>query len=60
MKVNEIRIRKATEKDTPIICSLIKEIAEYEKLSQEVQTTNEKMKETLYGSKSKAESIITY
>ena len=58
MKVNEIRIRKATEKETPIIWSLIKEIAEYEKLSHEVTATEEKIRETLFGSKSYAEVII--
>ena len=58
MKVNEIRIRKATEKDTSIIYSLIKEIAEYEKLSHEVTATEEKIRETLFGSKSYTEVII--
>ncbi len=56
--MSKIKIRKATEKDTPLIYSLIKEIAEYEKLSYEVVATEEKVKETLFGSKSFAEVII--
>ena len=56
--MNKIRIRKATEKDTPIIYSLIKEIAGYEKLSHEVTATEEKIRETLFGNKSYAEVII--
>jgi len=56
--VNKIKIRKATEKDTPLIYSLIKGIAEYEKLSHKVTATEEKIRETLFGDKSYAEVII--
>jgi len=56
--VNKIKIRKATEKDTPLIYSLIKGIAEYEKLSNKVTATEEKIRETLFGDKSYAEVII--
>ncbi|HED07865.1 MAG TPA: GNAT family N-acetyltransferase [Ignavibacteria bacterium] len=56
--MNKIKIRKATEKDTPLIYSLIKGIAEYEKLSNKVTATEEKIRETLFGDKSYAEVII--
>jgi len=56
--VSKIKIRPATENDVPLIFSLIKEIAEYEKLSNEVVATEEKVKETLFGNKSYAEVII--
>jgi len=58
MKMNKIRIRLATETDVPLIFSFIKEIAEYEKLSNEVVANKEKVKETLFGKKSYAEVII--
>ncbi len=56
--MSKIKIRPATENDVPLIFSLIKEIAEYEKLSNEVVATEEKVKETLFGNKSYAEVII--
>lgn len=58
MKMSKIRIRLATETDVPLIFSFIKEIAEYEKLSNEVVANKEKVKETLFGKKSYAEVII--
>ena len=56
--MDKIKIRTATEADVPLIFSLIKEIAEYEKLSHEVVATEEKIQETLFGKKSYAEVII--
>ena len=56
--MSKIRIRLATETDVPLIFSLIKEIAEYEKLTHEVVANEEKVKETLFGKKSYAEVII--
>jgi len=56
--VNKIKIRPSTEADIPLIHSLIKEIAEYEKLSNEVVATEEKVRQTLFGEKSYAEVII--
>jgi undecaprenyl-diphosphatase len=41
-------IRKSTEKDIPVILSLIKELAAYEKLSDEVQTTAGQLKEYIF------------
>jgi N-acetylglutamate synthase-like GNAT family acetyltransferase len=39
--VPEIAIRAAVEEDTPLILQLIKELAEYEKLSHEVVATED-------------------
>ncbi len=51
-------IRKAEEKDIPLIFTFIKELAEYEKLSSEVKATEEILRESLFGSKSYAEVLI--
>lgn len=54
---NHFSIRKATEKDTPIIFSLIKQLAEYEKLSDAVITSEEELKENIFY-KGNAEVLI--
>lgn len=48
----------ATEQDTPLILSFIKELAEYERLAHEVIATEEIIKETLFGKHAYAEVII--
>ena len=53
-----ISLRFAEEKDIPVILSLIKELAEYEKLSDEVTATESKLKENLFGKRKFAEVII--
>jgi len=45
----KILIRTATENDAAAIFSLIKELAEYEKLSDQISTTEKELKETLFG-----------
>lgn len=51
-------IRPATIKDCPDLLSLITELAEYEKMLGEVETTVEKLEATLFGSKPAAEALI--
>jgi len=51
-------IRKAEESDIPLIFTLIKSLAEYEKLSHEVTATEEKLKQTLFGEQKYAEVLI--
>lgn len=48
----------ATEADVPEILQFIKELAEYEKLSHEVEATEVKLRETLFGPKKVAEVIF--
>ncbi len=55
---NELVIRKANVSDVPLILSLIREIAEYEKLLHEVIATEDDIKENLFGEKSYAEVLI--
>ncbi|MHB8580104.1 MAG: GNAT family N-acetyltransferase [Ignavibacteriaceae bacterium] len=51
-------IREANEKDAPLILSLIKELAVYEKLLHEVVATEGQLTEMLFGKKKYAEVLI--
>lgn len=53
-----IYIRAATEGDVPLILSLIRELAEYEKLSHEVVATEEELRTNLFGERPFAEVLI--
>jgi GNAT superfamily N-acetyltransferase len=55
---NNLIIREATIKDVPLVLSLIKEIAEYEKLLHEVIATEQDIKENLFGNRKYAEVLI--
>ncbi len=52
------RIREATERDVPLILSLIRELAEYERLSHEVVATEEGLRAGLFGEHRYAEVLI--
>jgi GNAT superfamily N-acetyltransferase len=56
----EFRIVAATERDVPLILKLIKGLAEYEKLSQEVVATEAGLRESLFGARRVAEVLIGY
>jgi GNAT superfamily N-acetyltransferase len=58
--MNKFEIKPATVKDVPLILSLIKELADYEKLSHEVIATEEKLQTALFGDYPYAEIIIGY
>ena len=51
-------IREATIEDCDLIMTLIRELAEYERLSHEVEATAGKLRETLFGSNRRAEVLI--
>jgi GNAT superfamily N-acetyltransferase len=51
-------IRSATPADVPLILQLIRELAEYEKLAQEVRATEEQLHATLFGPQPAAEVVI--
>ena len=51
-------IRPATIDDVPVILALIRELAEYEKLSDEVVATDDVLRETLFGNQPGAEVLI--
>ena len=55
---NKILIRVASEKDVPAIFSLIKELADYEKLSDQVVTTEDELKKVLFVENNFVEILI--
>jgi len=54
------KIKKATTEDTEIIYNFIYKLAEYEKLTDEVTTSLEMLKKSLFGPDANAETIIGY
>ncbi|MCZ7610451.1 MAG: GNAT family N-acetyltransferase [Ignavibacterium sp.] len=55
---NNLIIRFAEKSDTPIIFSLIKQLAEYEKLLDKVITTEERIKQSIFGNNQFIEVLI--
>jgi len=56
--MEKLSIRTAGPEDTPIILGLIKELALYEKLENEVVATEDLLNESLFGEKPFAEVIL--
>ena len=56
----DVRIVSATERDTPAILSLIKGLAEYERLAHEVEATEEGVRDALFGDWPVAEVVLAY
>lgn len=57
-KLKEFTIRVASEADVSLILSFVKELAEYEKLLDEVVATEDMLRESLFGSRPVAEVLI--
>ncbi len=53
-----LRIREAVEADVPLVASLIRELAEYERLLDEVAMTEERLRDALFGRRPFAEVAI--
>src|SRR4026208_307054 len=53
-----IRIKPATPADAPTILKVIRELAEFERLLDEVQATEEQLREQLFGLRPGAEVVI--
>jgi GNAT superfamily N-acetyltransferase len=51
-------IRKAQQQDTPLICQLIRELAEYERLSHEVVVEESRLREHLFGPRPFAQVLL--
>jgi GNAT superfamily N-acetyltransferase len=58
--MNKLRIARARETDTPLILSLIKELAEVEKFPFDLTVTETDLKTSLFGEQPAAEVIIGY
>ena len=56
----EIEIRAAGEDDIPLILALVKELAEYERLSHEVVATEGMLRDSVFGERRVAEVLIGY
>ena len=53
-----VTIVQATERDAPIILQMIKDLAEYERMSDQVTATEQSLRATLFGSRPSAEVVI--
>ena len=51
-------IRSATERDVPVILDLIKQLAEYERLSDKVVATEQQIRDTLFAERPAAEVLL--
>ncbi|MFZ1517417.1 MAG: GNAT family N-acetyltransferase [Ignavibacteriaceae bacterium] len=56
--VNKLIIRIAEKKDVASIFSLIKELAEYEKLSDQISTSESQLENTLFGDENFVEILV--
>lgn len=54
----DVRLREAVESDVPLIASLIRELAEYERLLDEVRLTVPGLRDALFGARRYAEVVI--
>jgi len=58
--MKDFRIEKATEKDIPLILSFIRQLAEYERLSDAVSADADALRKSLFGSRPTAEVVFGY
>jgi GNAT superfamily N-acetyltransferase len=58
--VSEVRIERATARDVPLILSLIKALAEYERLADQAVATEAGLRASLFGAQARAEVAIAY
>jgi GNAT superfamily N-acetyltransferase len=56
----DLRIRCATARDLPLILTLIKALAEYEKLADEVVANEKTLRASLFGEDAKAEVALAF
>lgn len=57
---SRFRIAAASERDVPVILSLIQALAEYERMSQEVMATEGRIRESLFGARPQAEAVLAW
>ncbi len=58
--INGFEIRHARKKDIGLICSLIRDLAEYEKMLDEMVATEELLEKHLFGKKKFVEVVLGY
>ncbi len=57
-RIDGLELRLATEADVPAILSFIQQLADYEKLSDQVVATEQKLRDTLFADKAYAEVVL--
>ena len=55
-----MRIQPVTPGDVPLLLTFIKELADYERLADEVVATEDVLRESLFGEQPAAEALIAY
>src|SRR5690349_11856287 len=60
MLMSDFQISAATESDVPVLVSFIRQLAEYEKLSDQCIVTDDVLRESLFGRRRVAEAVIAY
>ncbi len=58
MEITNLKIRQAQQSDIPEILSMIKELADYEKLLDKVKTSEENLREVIFGENKFVEVLI--
>ena len=56
----DVRIVPATERDVPAVHSLIRGLAEYERLESEMEATEDEIRDALFGEWPAAEAVLGY
>jgi GNAT superfamily N-acetyltransferase len=56
----DVRIVPATDRDVPTVHSLIRGLAEYERLEHEMEATEDDVREALFGEWPSAEAVLAY
>jgi GNAT superfamily N-acetyltransferase len=54
----KVRIEPALPTDVPVICELIKELAEFERLQDQFIATDDRLRESLFGARPRAEVLM--
>jgi len=58
--IASVRIVRATERDVPLILQMIRDLAEYERMSDQVVATENGLREVLFGARPQAEVLLAY
>ena len=58
--MTDFQIKAATEQDVPVLVSFIRQLAEYERLSDQCVVTDDVLRESLFGRRRVAEAVIGY
>lgn len=55
-----IRIERATERDVPVVLQMIRDLAEYERMADQVVATEASLREALFTGRPDAEVLLAY